>query len=75
MLSRIDAVLCPAAIPLCVATAIWDLSHEEHHEHEKPDYPYLNIRSKSFPWGDCSLFDTHCGKEEEGEEGEGAEEE
>ncbi|KAK9809440.1 hypothetical protein WJX73_007653 [Symbiochloris irregularis] len=53
-----------AAVPVCFAMAVWDLSQGEHEEHEKPDYSYLNIRSKSFPWGDCSLFDTHCGKEE-----------
>ena len=62
-------------MPVCVAAAVWDLSQAGHEEHEKPDYPYLNIRSKSFPWGDCALFDTHCGKEEEHEEGGEEEEE
>ena len=57
-----------AAVPVCVATAVWDLSQGGHEEHEKPEYPYLNIRSKTFPWGDCALFDMHCGHEEAEEE-------
>lgn len=56
--------VCVTAVPVCFAMAAWDLSHSGHEEHEKPDYSYLNIRSKEFPWGDCPLFDTHCGKEE-----------
>ena len=39
--------------------------HAKHHEHvleehdglpERPDYEYLNIKTKRFPWGQQSLF-------------------
>ena len=62
-----------AAIPICAATAVWDLSTGEHAHSHEPHYPYLRIRSKEFPWGDCPLFDFNCGKEH-AEEGEGEEE-
>ena len=52
--------------------AFWDLSnaHHEHVDADAPVYPYMRIRSKEFPWGDCPLFDLECGKEhaEEAEE-------
>ena len=63
-----------AAIPVCAAMAFWDLSNAQHeHGHDGPTYPYMHIRSKEFPWGDCPLFDLNCGKEH-AEEGEGGEE-
>lgn len=34
---------------------------------EKITYPYMHVRSKTFPWGDCGLFE-HCEEEGEGEE-------
>ena len=40
--------------------AIWDLSHAHDHEHEGPQYPYMHIRTKDYPWGACTLFDKHC---------------
>ncbi|CAL8462790.1 g2323 [Coccomyxa elongata] len=61
-----------AAIPLCIGVAIWDLSHAHAHDHEQIQYPYMHIRSKDFPWGPCSLFDTHCWEEQK--EGHGEEE-
>lgn len=57
--------LC-AAIPVCVGVAIWDLSHAHPHDHEQIQYPYMHIRTKDFPWGACSLFDTHCWDEQKG---------
>ncbi|EMC98129.1 hypothetical protein BAUCODRAFT_155349 [Baudoinia panamericana UAMH 10762] len=38
------------------AWRLWD-EHQEHMKHEPPleervEYPYMNIRTKSFPWGD-----------------------
>ena len=38
------------------AKNLWD-EHWEHWEHlppmsERPQYTYLNIRTKAFPWGD-----------------------
>ncbi|KAL2353816.1 putative cytochrome c oxidase subunit VIa [Cryomyces antarcticus] len=45
---------------LCMASAnAWTLwnEHWEHVAHgppleERPEYPYMNIRSKNYPWGD-----------------------
>lgn len=45
------------AIPVCVAKAAYDLSHAHAHDAEAPDYPYLHIRSKDFPWGPDGLFE------------------
>ncbi len=36
---------------------------EHPHHEEAPEYPYLRIRSKEFPWGDCALFDGACWKQ------------
>jgi len=56
------------AVPGSVIFAAWTLLNEEgHHEHEKITYPYMHVRSKTFPWGDCGLFE-HCEEEGEGEE-------
>ncbi|KAK9820047.1 hypothetical protein WJX72_005459 [[Myrmecia] bisecta] len=57
-----------AAIPLCIVMAAYDLSHGEHHGHSRPAYPYLRIRSKEFPWGDCGLFEDCDHQAEEHEE-------
>lgn len=42
---------------MCAVKAFVDLNHEEHHAAERPEYPYLRIRSKEFPWGDDGLFE------------------
>lgn len=59
-----------AAIPACVALALWDLSAPAEHAHERPAYPYLRIRNKEFPWGKCGLFEMDCPKEGTAEEEE-----
>ncbi|KAH7446099.1 hypothetical protein KP509_01G039000 [Ceratopteris richardii] len=30
---------------------------EHHEEHERPEYSYLHIRNKEFPWGPDGLFE------------------
>ncbi|DBA88586.1 TPA: hypothetical protein ACH3X1_004235 [Trebouxia sp. C0004] len=57
-----------AAVPTCIAVAAWDLTHQHEHHEEVPDYPYMRIRSKEFPWGPCGLFEMHCPDAEGGEE-------
>ena len=57
-----------AAVPTCIAVAAWDLSHQHEHHEEVPDYPYMRIRSKDFPWGPCGLFEMHCPDAEGAEE-------
>ena len=75
--AEIRPLLCPftcrrtvtyAAVPTCIAVAAWDLSHQHEHHEEVPDYPYMRIRSKDFPWGPCGLFEMHCPEAEGGEE-------
>lgn len=39
---------------------MYTLQHEAHHDEEKVEREYTNIRSKGFPWGECALFDTKC---------------
>ena len=56
-------VLC--ALGLC---ALGNRMTKQHaHSQEKITYPYMHVRSKTFPWGDCGLFE-HCEEEGEGEE-------
>lgn len=48
-----------------VFTVVTVISHlGEHHEHdeEKPEYAYLKLRNKPFPWkySDCDFFDLEC---------------
>jgi cytochrome c oxidase subunit 6a len=50
-------VITFVALPFCVVKAAYDLSHGSHHGTEHPDYPYLHIRSKDFPWGPDGLFE------------------
>ena len=59
-----------AAIPLCIGVAVWDLSQAHEHGHEGPQYPYMHIRTKDYPWGACTLFDQHCWDEQRGGHGE-----
>jgi Cytochrome c oxidase subunit VIa len=53
----------------CVSCVGWEST--EHAilpiTQEKITYPYMHVRSKTFPWGDCGLFE-HCEEEGEGEE-------
>mmetsp|Transcript_3667 Transcript_3667/g.10613 ORF Transcript_3667/g.10613 Transcript_3667/m.10613 type:complete len:107 (+) Transcript_3667:189-509(+) len=56
------------AIPGSIVFGAYTLLNEQHHGHHKaPDYPYLRIRSKTFPWGDCGLFED-CSHQDEEEE-------
>ena len=58
-----------AAIPVCIGVAVYDLANA--HEHEAGvQYPYMHIRTKDYPWGNCTLFDKHCWAEQRGEGGE-----
>ena len=59
-------LVCRAAIPLCIGVAIWDLSQAHEHGHDGPQYPYMHIRTKDYPWGNCTLFDQHCWDEQRG---------
>ncbi|RLN97737.1 hypothetical protein BBJ28_00024689 [Nothophytophthora sp. Chile5] len=45
-----------------VYTAMGHMGEHEHHEEEKPAYPYLKMRNKPFPWdaSDCDLLDRAC---------------
>ena len=44
-----------------VVTVISHFSHA-HDDHETPEYSYLKIRTKPFPWhfSDCAFFDWEC---------------
>lgn len=49
-------------VPMCMGLFIYDFfiaPPEEHHE-KPPAYPYLRIRNKDFPWGNCALLEKDC---------------
>ncbi|XP_073127542.1 cytochrome c oxidase subunit 6a, mitochondrial [Henckelia pumila] len=46
-----------AAIATSTILAIYNLSKGHHHFEEPPQYPYLHIRNKEFPWGPDGLFE------------------
>lgn len=48
------------AVPLCAALSIYHLTQGGHHHADVPKYPYMRVRHKEFPWGDCALFDRNC---------------
>jgi cytochrome c oxidase subunit 6a len=37
--------------------AVYDLSQSHDHGSHEPEYPYLRIRNKDFPWGPDGLFE------------------
>ncbi|RMX68011.1 hypothetical protein KXD40_004413 [Peronospora effusa] len=42
--------------------AIGDHLRHEHHDEDKPEYPYLKMRTKPFPWpeSNCDFLDREC---------------
>lgn len=58
------AALSAQGVPSAPASKSYFCSGGEHGHHEEPpQYPYMRIRSKEFPWGDCALFDGACWKQ------------
>ena len=59
-------VLIPGAVVLGAYMYKIESEHHAHHEHileendgqlpERPDYEYVNMKSRNFPWGQQSLF-------------------
>ncbi|KAJ7298791.1 hypothetical protein O6H91_Y410300 [Diphasiastrum complanatum] len=43
----------------CISLGVYSFSGhtEHHHNHERPQYSYLHIRNKEFPWGPNGLFE------------------
>ncbi|XP_011021816.1 PREDICTED: cytochrome c oxidase subunit 6a, mitochondrial [Populus euphratica] len=41
----------------CTILAIYNLSKGHPHHETPPEYPYLHIRNKEFPWGPNGLFE------------------
>mmetsp|Transcript_20322 Transcript_20322/g.48412 ORF Transcript_20322/g.48412 Transcript_20322/m.48412 type:complete len:108 (+) Transcript_20322:130-453(+) len=50
------------AAPACLALSAYFMAQPHEHFEEPPEYSYLRVRNKEFPWGDCALFDTKCWK-------------
>jgi len=42
---------------ICGGVAAYQFSKPHQHFEKMPEYSYLRIRNKAFPWGDKSLFD------------------
>ncbi|KAL0395857.1 UNVERIFIED_CONTAM: Cytochrome c oxidase subunita, mitochondrial [Sesamum calycinum] len=45
------------AIATCTVLSIYNLSKGHPHHEEPPQYQYLHIRNKEFPWGPDGLFE------------------
>ncbi|KAL3702041.1 hypothetical protein R1sor_020063 [Riccia sorocarpa] len=41
----------------CALLGAYVLTGGEHHQEERPEYSYLHIRNKEFPWGPDGLFE------------------
>ncbi|BBM97629.1 cytochrome c oxidase subunit 6a [Marchantia polymorpha subsp. ruderalis] len=41
----------------CTLLGAYTLIGGEHHNEERPEYSYLRIRNKEFPWGPDGLFE------------------
>ena len=52
------------AAPACLAASAYFLSQPHEHFETPPEYSYLHIRSKGFPWGECGLFESTCWKKD-----------
>jgi len=48
------SIACGPVLGIWIA---WMLINEKHEHHETPEYSYMRIRSKSFPWGDEALLE------------------
>ena len=48
------------AVAGCGAMLVYTFTHEHGHHEKPPAYPYLRIRNKQFPWGDCGLLEKDC---------------
>jgi|Transcript_4016 cytochrome c oxidase subunit 6a len=46
--------------PGCVVLSAYFLSLPHEHHEKPPEYSYLHIRNKGFPWGPCGLFESNC---------------
>ncbi|KAH7424874.1 hypothetical protein KP509_11G029100 [Ceratopteris richardii] len=47
-----------AGFAVVISLTIYNFVGGEHHEeHERPEYSYLHIRNKEFPWGPDGLFE------------------
>mmetsp|Transcript_28046 Transcript_28046/g.72152 ORF Transcript_28046/g.72152 Transcript_28046/m.72152 type:complete len:102 (+) Transcript_28046:117-422(+) len=46
--------------PGCFVLSAYFLSQPHEHHEKPPAYSYLHIRNKTFPWGDCGLFESDC---------------
>jgi hypothetical protein len=52
-----------AAFAFCAVAGIGIIATEDHSHKHHPQYPYMRIRKKAFPWknGDCDLIcDSTC---------------
>ena len=51
------------AFPVCLAASAYFYFQPHHHYDTQPEYSYLRIRRKGFPWGECGLFEQSCWNE------------
>eukprot|EP00899_Mesostigma_viride_P018827 jgi/Mesvir1/26946/Mv20667-RA.1 len=49
------------AVVLCGVLTVYTLANTEH-VHKDKTYPYMRLRNKTFPWGDCGLFENCDGE-------------
>lgn len=66
-----DHITCSVVGPCLILAGInaWNLwnAHWEHWAHEppldeRPEYPYMNIRTKNYFWGDGDKVGPHCSR-------------
>ncbi len=48
-------------MPACLGLGTYIIKNEAHHHpSDAPLKDFQHVRSKSFPWGECALFDRKC---------------
>lgn len=50
------------SLPILPGLYLYLMSKGHHHATEQPEYSYLHVRSKEYPWGKCDLFEKFAGR-------------
>eukprot|EP00471_Norrisiella_sphaerica_P007168 CAMPEP_0184491406 /NCGR_PEP_ID=MMETSP0113_2-20130426/20354_1 /TAXON_ID=91329 /ORGANISM="Norrisiella sphaerica, Strain BC52" /LENGTH=102 /DNA_ID=CAMNT_0026875767 /DNA_START=22 /DNA_END=330 /DNA_ORIENTATION=+ len=63
---KVTYVSLPVVAGALVLNLFAEIAGSHHHDTEGPNYGYMKIRNKPYPWGkgDCNFFDLQCRRNE-----------